>query len=203
MRPLIKFLLLGLLVSASACSRGDKDSFRNVDHDKNGKISYEELLFVFPDVTPDAFRQSDTNNDGFLSENEYSAFLKNKVQPAALGKSAPTGPSQTKAAAGNDTNQPAVPYKGEEVIEIPPPAPETHPIVAKGKPEKGHKDQKNKPDTANRTEASQYTVVRGDNLSKIAQRYGLTVEDITRANGNMPPDTLRDGQVLTIPPHHP
>ncbi|MGD9610830.1 MAG: LysM peptidoglycan-binding domain-containing protein [Desulfovibrionaceae bacterium] len=199
MRPLITLLVLGLLVSTSACSGRDKDAFRNVDHDKNGKISYEELLFVFPDATPDVFRQSDTDRDGFLSESEYAQFLK-RVAHTSVPTSATSG--KRNGASDSDTLQPAVPYKGEEVIEVRPPALEApHATPAKAKPEKGRKDAKNKPDTSSRTETLQYTVARGDNLTKIALKFGVSVEDITRANGNMPPDTLRDGQVLNIPPH--
>lgn len=199
MRPLITLLVLGLLAMTSACSGRDKDSFRNVDHDKNGKISYEELLFVFPDVTPDTFRQADTDTDGLLSENEYALFRKSDARASGAGKT--TDEPQPKTASGNETFQPAVPYKGEEVIEIAPPTPSAiHAAPAKAKPETARKDSKNKSDTPTRTETTRYTVVRGDNLTKIAHKYGLSVEDITRANGNMPPDTLRDGQILNIPP---
>jgi hypothetical protein len=205
MRPIILLLALGLLLTAGACSGGDKDSFRNVDHDKNGKISYEELLFVFPEAPQDTFRKMDEDGDGMLSENEYAHFLKNETLAAASGKTTPGMPPATPKPAGpvagtGDTSQPAVPYKGEEVIEITAPGADAGRVApAKGKPEKGKKDQKQK--TEGRGEATQYTVARGDNLTRIAQRFGLSVEDITKANGNMSPDTLRDGQVLTIPAH--
>lgn len=200
MRPILLPVSLGLLLLVGACSGGDKDSFRNVDHDKNGKISYEELLFVFPDVTQDTYRNMDGDGDGLLSEKEYAAFRKIESQKTASGKTAPAASPASKAPA--TASQPAVPYKGEEVIEIPAPASETssRTAPAKTKPEHGKKDQRQKAESASRTQPIQYTVVRGDNLTKIAHRYGVTVEDITRANGNMPPDTLRDGQVLTIPP---
>jgi LysM repeat protein len=187
---------------ASACSGGDKESFRNVDHDKNGKISYEELLFVFPDVTPDIFARLDTDNDGVLSENEYAVFLKGDASKTVdSGNSQPRtpvdpkSPSQSQGRSGA-SSQMAVPYKGEEVIEIPAPGSDQG---VKAKPEKGKKDSKSKADTGKKGEATQYTVSRGDNLSRIAHKFGLTVEEITRANGNMAPDTLRDGQVLNIP----
>jgi LysM repeat protein len=195
MRSNVAWFALGLVALLSACSGGDKESFRNVDHDKNGKISYEELLFVFPDVTPDMFGRMDGDFDGALSEND--AIQKGEAK-SANGSPAPASPPPVRP---GDGKQLAVPFKGEEVIEIP--APVTEP-AAKAKPEKGKKDKdqkdaKAKPETAKKSDATSYTIQRGDNLSRIAHKFGITVEDITRANGDMHPDTLRDGQVINIP----
>jgi LysM repeat protein len=44
----------------------------------------------------------------------------------------------------------------------------------------------------------QYTVQAGDNLYRIALRYGVTVEAISRANGIINPWYIRVGQVLII-----
>lgn len=203
MRPIIACLALGLLATVSACSGGDKDAFRNVDHDKNGSISYEELLFVFPDVTPEVFARLDADGNGVLADNEYAIFVKGDADKSAdSGQSPSRSPQSSKTqtpsmARPGDTNQSAVPFKGEEVIEIPAPVGE---VNAKGKQEKGGKDQKAKAEAEKRTTVLQYTVARGDNLSRIAHKFGVTVEAITRANGDMKPDTLRDGQVLNIPP---
>jgi LysM repeat protein len=199
MRPIIACAALGLFAALCACSGGDKDSFRNVDHDKNGKISYEELLFVFPDVRPEIFAQMDTDGDGSLSETEYKAFLKGEAAAPAKAASPATATPPAGQARPGDPGQLAVPYRGEEVIEIPAPGSEA---PAKAKPEKGKKDAKEakaKAESPKKGEATQYTVQRGDHLSRIAHKFGISVEDITRANGNMNPDTLRDGQVLTIP----
>lgn len=202
MRSIIAWLALGLLAMASACSGGDKDSFRNVDHDKNGRLSHEELLFVFPDVTPEEYVRLDIDGDGSLSESEYAAFLKGDAAKGADAQKPAAGTSSQAPARPGDARPLAVPFKGEEVIEIPAPSSEQG---ARAKAEKGRKDQKDqkdqkaKPEAAKKGEGTQYTVVRGDKLSRIAHKFGVTVEDITRANGDMHPDTLRDGQVLTIP----
>ena len=45
----------------------------------------------------------------------------------------------------------------------------------------------------------QYTVVSGDTLTGIAQRYGVTIESIIEANGLTNPNNLSVGQVLLIP----
>lgn len=47
----------------------------------------------------------------------------------------------------------------------------------------------------------QYTVKRGDTLSKIAQSYGTTVSKLAKLNDIKNPDMIQVGQVLVIPEH--
>lgn len=47
--------------------------------------------------------------------------------------------------------------------------------------------------------ADTHVVQPGDTLFEIAQRYGVTVNDLVQANGIDDPRTLRVGQVLIIP----
>jgi len=48
-----------------------KKGFKDIDANKDGKITYEELTIVFINVTPEMFKQFDKNNDGALDENEF------------------------------------------------------------------------------------------------------------------------------------
>jgi LysM repeat protein len=48
-------------------------------------------------------------------------------------------------------------------------------------------------------QAQTYTVVEGDTLAVIAQRFGTTVEALQAANGIEDPDEIVVGQVLVIP----
>lgn len=50
------------------------------------------------------------------------------------------------------------------------------------------------------TGGTTYTVQSGDTLFRIAQRFGVTVEAIVRANNLSNPDSLSVGQQLVIPP---
>lgn len=45
-----------------------------------------------------------------------------------------------------------------------------------------------------------YTVQAGDIFFRIARRFGITVEELQRANPGVDPETLQVGQVILIPP---
>jgi LysM repeat protein len=48
-------------------------------------------------------------------------------------------------------------------------------------------------------QGTQYTIVAGDTLFALAQRYGTTVAEIQRANPGITPESLRVGQIICIP----
>lgn len=48
-------------------------------------------------------------------------------------------------------------------------------------------------------EMKQYTVVKGDTLSKIAKNSGVTISALTRANPNVDPSRLQIGMKLSVP----
>jgi LysM repeat protein len=45
-----------------------------------------------------------------------------------------------------------------------------------------------------------YKVVKGDTLTKIAKKFGITVAVLQAANPKVKPNALKIGQVLVIPP---
>ncbi len=47
--------------------------------------------------------------------------------------------------------------------------------------------------------ADEYRVLAGDTLSEIAERYGMTVEELAEANGIVDPNYILSGRVLLIP----
>jgi LysM repeat protein len=85
-----------------------------------------------------------------------------------------------------DTNQPAVDTNVPPAVEasnapVQPPVAMTPPPVA--------------PETA----GSEYVVIKGDSLWKIAKKNGVTVKAIEAANPNIDPAKLKVGQKLSIP----
>lgn len=60
------------------------------------------------------------------------------------------------------------------------------------------KDTARKKDTAKKPAAVTHTVRKGENLNKIARRYGTTVQAIKKANG-LKTDGIKIGQTLKIP----
>jgi LysM repeat protein len=47
--------------------------------------------------------------------------------------------------------------------------------------------------------ADEYSVVEGDTLSEIAERHGVTVEQLAETNGIVDPDLILSGEVLLVP----
>lgn len=50
------------------------------------------------------------------------------------------------------------------------------------------------------TTTPEYIVQQGDSLSVIAQRFGVTTQELADFNGIEDPNSIRVGQTLTIPP---
>ncbi len=64
-------------------------SFKQIDANHDGKISYDELKKYNPTLTKDEFAKYDANKDGFYDHTELAAFYKGQ-QAAAKTSSATT-----------------------------------------------------------------------------------------------------------------
>jgi hypothetical protein len=53
-------------------------NFRDIDNNKDGKITAIELCVLIPDLTLQKFKEYDKNNDGCLNEREFSAVKRTK-----------------------------------------------------------------------------------------------------------------------------
>lgn len=82
---------------------------------------------------------------------------------------------------------PPIPAEPEQPEESPAPGPEEE-------PEPGPE-----PPPSPNDSVIEYTVVAGDNLSKIARKHSVTMEAIVKANGIANPDLIEVGDVLKIP----
>ena len=56
-------------------------TFKLIDANHDGKISYTELKKYFPKLTKEEFAKADTDKSGFLNKVELAAFVKSQ-QPA-------------------------------------------------------------------------------------------------------------------------
>lgn len=82
--------------------------------------------------------------------------------------------------------------------------PEALPRIISGLRERGYRfatleEALDQPEPPPPDPGKRYTVVRGDTLSSIARRFGVSVQDIVRANRLASPDELAVGMVLLIP----
>ena len=102
---------LSCAVALYACSGNEKESFGNVDHDKDGKIIYEEAFFVFPDLARQRFAGYDANADGALNLDEYVVLYASETALAKEPK--PGGEEKTPDADSGTTAQKSSPSPTE------------------------------------------------------------------------------------------
>ena len=98
-----------------------------------------------------------------------------------------------------ETSEPVVEETSEPVVE------ETSESVNEESPGPGraHEETGSEEQVDSQQDGSEvrdYTVQRGDSLSRIAQRHKVSAEALARANGISNPNRIRVGQILKIPP---
>lgn len=211
-------LLLGLALGG--CTKEDPQGFPKVDYNKDGRIIFEELIVVFPDLTVEEFLVADADKSGVLNEQEYQRFhqarLAGKKLDPASAPPAPAAPA--KPANTPEPAKPAAPAPAptEAAPAAPPAAPSaTPPPAAPASPmAPASKDATSAgPEAVETVEvgpaapaapgagtAQTYTVVRGDSLARIAKKYDVSQQALMAANGLKNADQLQAGATLTIPP---
>ncbi len=104
----------------------------------------------------------------------------------------PETPAAPPAEATAETAAPATP---------PPPTAET---PAPTPPAEAPKAEDPKPETANAPDAAAldtYTIVKGDNLRRVAERFHTTEAELARINGIADPNLVKLGQQIKVPKH--
>ena len=196
-------LLAGLLLAG--CDKEDAKGYPKVDYNKDGKVIFEELIVVFPDLTVEEFLAADADGNGTLDDKEYSRLRQARDSGKKLDATSPPAAPAAPKTPPAETAKPAEPAKPAEapkpaeavpapaapaVVAAPPVAPPVAEVVETVVAE-------TVPAAPAATES--YTVVRGDSLSRIAKKFGVTPKELMAANGMKDADRIEAGKVLTIP----
>ena len=207
-------MVLAAGLALAGCNKEDPTGFPKVDYNKDGRIIFEELIVVFPDLTVEEFLAADADGNGTLSDQEYGRFRDARTAgkkfdaaaaPAvpAAKPAEPTAPAPAKAAEPAPAAAiPAPAAPAAEVVETvvaEPPAPTPAPTAA---PTAKPAPAAEKPaSSAAKTAAggTTHTVARGDTLTRLAKKYGISAQAIMEANGMKDADHLQLGKTLAIP----
>jgi LysM repeat protein len=218
-------ILLGL--GLGGCSKEDLQGFSKVDYNKDGKIIFEELIVVFPDLTVEEFLAADADQNGALDEKEYERFRQARLSgkkldassapPAAAKPAAAPAPKPEEAKPKAEAAPAAPAAKPEPTTPAAPAAPATKPEpttpaapAAPGKPAEPATSEASVPaatevvetvvaETIPTEPAKTYTVARGDSLTRIAKRFGVSPKALMAANNMKNADHLEAGASITIP----
>ncbi len=222
-------------LALAGCSKEDPTGFPKVDYNKDGRVIFEELIVVFPDLTVEEFLAADADGNGTLSEQEYNRFREARKAgkkldaaapaapaakpaeapaskpaepaapaPAKAAEPAPAAPAVAPTPAAPAAPAPAAPEAVETVVAEPPapapaPAPAAKPAAASEKPASSATKAAAGADKAAAAGGTTHTVARGDTLTRIAKKYGVSAQVIMEANGMKNADQLQLGKTLTIP----
>ena len=217
-------MVLAAGLALAGCNKEDPTGFPKVDYNKDGRVIFEELIVVFPDLTVEEFLAADADGNGTLSDQEYGRFrdarasgkkLDATTAPAApAAKPAePTAPAPAKAAEpAPAAASPAPAPPAAEVVETvvaeppapapapaPPAAPAAKPAPAAEKPASTATKPAVAADKPAAAAGTTHTVARGDTLTRLAKKYGVSAQAIMEANGMKDADHLQLGKTLTIP----
>lgn len=228
-------LALALGLALGGCSKEDPLSFEKVDHNKDGKVIFEELILVFPDLTVEEFLAADANHNESLDAKEYQRLREARAAGKRLDASsappappAPAAPAKApeaakpaapeKAPEPAKTPEPAAPAKPEAAApaapakapEVAPAAPAVAPPAAPAPAQAQAPDQPGEtvetvevetvsPPPAKESARQTYTVARGDSLTRIAKKFGVSAKDIMDANNMKNADHLEAGAEIVIP----
>jgi len=223
-------LALALGLALGGCSKEDPQSFEKVDHNKDGKVIFEELIVVFPDLTVEEFLAADADHNESLDAKEYQrlreARAAGKKLDASSAPPAPAAPAKApeaaKPAAPEKAPEPAkapeaaAPAKPDAAVPAAPAAPAKAPEAAAAPPaapapaQAPATDQPAEvvetvevgavsPPPAQEPAQQTYTVARGDSLTRIAKKFGVSAKDIMSANNMKDADHLEAGAEIVIP----
>lgn len=220
-------MVLAAGLALAGCSKEDPTGFPKVDYNKDGRVIFEELIVVFPDLTVEEFLAADADGNGTLSDQEYGRFREARANgkkldaaaapaapaakpadaqtpkpaaPAKAAEPAPTAPAVEPApAAPPAASAPAAAEAVETVVAEPPapiPAPSAAPAAKPASPATTSAAGAQKPAAGGGTA---HTVARGDTLTRLAKKYGVSAQAIMEANGMKDADHLQLGKTLNIP----
>jgi LysM repeat protein len=221
-------LVLASGLCLAGCSKEDPLGFPKVDYNKDGKIIFEELIVVFPDLTVEEFLAADGDGTGTMSDQEYARFRQARESgrkpeaapapvapaakaaepakapepaPAPVAKPAEPAPAKAAEPAPAKPAEPASAPAAKPAEAVPAPAPKTAPsLPAAETVETVVAEPPAAPPAATAPAGGTTHVVgRGDTLTRIAKKYGVSVQAIMAANGMKDADRLEAGKTLTIP----
>ena len=131
-------------------------------------------------------------------EESVEPAVEESVEPVVEETSEPVD-EETSEPVDEETSEPVVEETSEPVVEeTSEPVNEESPGPGRAHEETGSEEQVDSQQDG--SEVRDYTVQRGDSLSRIAQRHKVSAEALARANGISNPNRIRVGQILKIPP---
>ncbi len=188
--------MLALICFLPGCSSEPKNSFGNVDKNKDGGIIFEELVFVDPTMPFKKFSMLDVDRNKKLDKHEYEAYL----HPQAVAQSPPVThqQAQTEVSSLPAANTPSIKETPASTSTVKPqtvsPLESTQQDVPQSETQQVAEEDMTPSSTPQR-----YTVKNDDTFWGIADSFHISVKALTTANPDINPQKLRPGVTLHIP----